>query len=144
MPRLAFYCQTTPPLVCWVQKEMIEDHIRTGKYFEAIMGNREQFKDRTVLDLGAGSGVLSIFAAKAGARKVYAVEATDVAKMAKRLVEHNKVRCVKVTSTFDSDNGFVRVGDNLRVQPMLRLWICASLLAGLPQDNMPALELSTI
>lgn len=68
---------------------MIEDHLRTGKYYEAIRGNAQQFQGKAVLDLGAGSGVLSIFAAQAGARKVYAVEATDVAKMAKRLVEHN-------------------------------------------------------
>jgi protein arginine N-methyltransferase 1 len=45
-----------------------------------------------VLDVGTGSGILAIFAAKAGARKVYAVEATDMAKHARALVEANKVR----------------------------------------------------
>lgn len=44
-----------------------------------------------MLDVGTGSGILAIFAAKAGARKVYAVEATGMAVQARKLVEHNKV-----------------------------------------------------
>ncbi len=41
--------------------------------------------------MGTGSGILAIFAAKAGAKKVYAVEATNMAKNARKMVEHNKV-----------------------------------------------------
>ena len=52
----------------------------------ACMKNKESFKDKVVLDVGTGSGILAIFAAKAGARKVYAVEATDMAKFAKKLI----------------------------------------------------------
>ncbi|PRW56855.1 arginine N-methyltransferase [Chlorella sorokiniana] len=68
------------------QKDMLEDHKRTGAYYNACMQNRAQFAGKVVLDVGTGSGILAIFAAKAGARKVYAVEATDMAKFAKRLV----------------------------------------------------------
>lgn len=70
----------------------MEDHKRTGAYYQAIMSNRRQFKGKVVLDVGTGSGILSIFAAKAGAKKVYAVEATSMAEDARRLIAHNKVR----------------------------------------------------
>lgn len=69
------------------QKDMLEDHKRTGAYYQACMQNRMQFMNKVVLDVGTGSGILAIFAAKAGARKVYAVEATPMAQFAKRLVD---------------------------------------------------------
>ncbi|KIZ06233.1 putative protein arginine N-methyltransferase 4.2 [Monoraphidium neglectum] len=72
------------------QKDMLEDHKRTGAYYNAVLQNRRQFHGKVVLDVGTGSGILAIFAAKAGAKKVYAVEATDMAKTARKLVEHNK------------------------------------------------------
>ncbi|KAK9820088.1 hypothetical protein WJX72_006017 [[Myrmecia] bisecta] len=71
------------------QKDMLEDHKRTGAYYNAVMQNRRQFAGKVVLDVGTGSGILAIFAAKAGAAKVYAVEATSMAKHARALVEHN-------------------------------------------------------
>ena len=39
-------------------------------------------KDKTVIDVGAGTGILSIFAAKAGAKKIYAIEASDITQVA--------------------------------------------------------------
>ena len=41
------------------------------------------------MDVGCGSGILSLFAAQAGAHKVYAVEASNMAKNAKKLIEAN-------------------------------------------------------
>lgn len=75
----------------YAQKDMLEDHKRTGAYYQAVMQNRRQFAGKVVLDVGTGSGILAIFAAKAGAKKVYAVEATEMAKFAKQLVSHNQV-----------------------------------------------------
>lgn len=68
---------------------MLEDFKRTGAYYQACTLNRAQFSGKTVLDVGTGSGILAIFAAKAGARKVYAVEATEMAGFAKKLIEAN-------------------------------------------------------
>lgn len=45
---------------------MLEDHKRTGAYYNACMQNRAQFAGKVVLDVGTGSGILAIFAAKAG------------------------------------------------------------------------------
>lgn len=41
------------------------------------------------MDVGCGSGILSLFAAQAGATKVYAVEASGAAEIARTLVKHN-------------------------------------------------------
>ena len=58
-------------------------------YYNAIIQNRSLFEGKVVLDVGTGSGVLSLWAAQAGASKVFAVEYTDMAKHAKQLIESN-------------------------------------------------------
>mmetsp|Transcript_78504 Transcript_78504/g.159373 ORF Transcript_78504/g.159373 Transcript_78504/m.159373 type:complete len:393 (+) Transcript_78504:1-1179(+) len=61
-------------------------------YYTAISANAEAaFKDKIVMDVGTGSGILAIWAAKAGAKKVYAIEYTDMAHNARKLVEANGV-----------------------------------------------------
>lgn len=44
--------------------------VRMQAYYDGIMHNKACFKGRAVLDVGAGTGILSIWAARAGARKV--------------------------------------------------------------------------
>jgi ribosomal protein L11 methylase PrmA len=68
---------------------MIRDEARTDAYFKAICGNPEVFKDKVVLDVGCGSGILSIFAAKAGAKKVYAVDNSSIHLVAKEMIKLN-------------------------------------------------------
>ena len=67
----------------------MEDTIRTPKYREAILENPTNFRGKIVMDVGCGSGILSLFAAQAGAKKVYAVEASGAAEIARTLVKHN-------------------------------------------------------
>jgi histone-arginine methyltransferase CARM1 len=57
----------------------------------AITSNAVDFTDKVVMDVGTGSGILAWFAIKAGARKVYAVEASDVADRASQLMVANGV-----------------------------------------------------
>ena len=46
------------------QQNMLQDYIRTGSYYEAIMENKVDFDGKVVMDVGAGSGILSLFAAQ--------------------------------------------------------------------------------
>ncbi|KAG1680702.1 Histone-arginine methyltransferase CARMER [Nymphon striatum] len=73
------------------QQNMMQDYIRTSTYQQAMLSNIEDFKDKVILDVGAGSGILSFFAIQAGARKVYAVEASTMAVHAENLVNNNKL-----------------------------------------------------
>uniref|UniRef100_V9L3X6 Histone-arginine methyltransferase CARM1 n=2 Tax=Callorhinchus milii TaxID=7868 RepID=V9L3X6_CALMI len=73
------------------QQNMMQDYIRTGTYQRAILQNHADFKDKVVLDVGCGSGILSFFAVQAGARKVYAVEASSMAQHAELLVKSNNL-----------------------------------------------------
>jgi type I protein arginine methyltransferase len=71
------------------QQNMLQDYIRTGTYYSAITENTSDFIGKAVMDVGCGSGILSLFAAKAGARVVYAVEASNMARFARQLAETN-------------------------------------------------------
>jgi protein arginine N-methyltransferase 1 len=47
---------------------MLKDEVRTRSYQNAILQNAHVFKGKTVLDVGCGTGILSMFAAQAGAK----------------------------------------------------------------------------
>ena len=74
------------------QKEMLSDRVRMDAYFNAIFENKHHFNGKTVLDVGTGSGILAIWSAQAGARKVYAVEATKMSEHARSLVRANNLQ----------------------------------------------------
>ena len=73
------------------QKIMLKDQHRMNAYYNAIMKNQHVFRDKVVMDVGSGSGILALWAAKAGAKRVYAVEYTDMAKHARNVVKANGV-----------------------------------------------------
>ena len=49
---------------------MMQDFIRTSTYQKAILDNPVDFSGKIVLDVGAGSGILSFFAYQSGAKRV--------------------------------------------------------------------------
>merc|ERR1712129_485562 len=63
---------------------------RTLAYKHFIETNAQFFKDKIVMDVGAGTGILSIFAAKAGAKHVIAIDCSDIAKKAQTIIKNNE------------------------------------------------------
>ncbi|KAL1498887.1 hypothetical protein AB1Y20_013411 [Prymnesium parvum] len=72
-----------------IHQEMLADRVRTDGYRAAIERNRSAFEGKVVLDVGCGTGILSLFAARAGARLVIGVEASDIIHHARSVVEAN-------------------------------------------------------
>jgi precorrin-6B methylase 2 len=77
-------------------RAMALDAVRNDAYaraLAAVVG-----PDSVVLDLGAGTGVLGLIAARLGAKRVYLVEPSDVIAVAEEIVQANglqdRVRCL--------------------------------------------------
>jgi protein arginine N-methyltransferase 1 len=70
-------------------QQMLKDKVRTDSYRDAIMGNPGLFAGKTVLDIGCGTGILSIFAARAGAARVIGIDNSGIVTKARRIVAEN-------------------------------------------------------
>ncbi|RPB23639.1 S-adenosyl-L-methionine-dependent methyltransferase [Terfezia boudieri ATCC MYA-4762] len=74
-----------------IHETMLKDTVRTEGYRDFIYGNKHLFKDKVVLDVGCGTGILSMFCAKAGAKKVIGVDNSDIIDKARANVFENKL-----------------------------------------------------
>jgi len=75
------------------QRGMLLDTRRTQAFRDAI---EHAIKGgETVIDVGSGSGILSMFAARAGAKEVYALEITDAIELSRRIAEKNGLHAIK-------------------------------------------------
>lgn len=72
-----------------IHEEMLKDEVRTSTYMRSILQNRHLFKGRTVLDIGCGTGILSMFAAKAGAARVIGIDCAEIIHKARKIVADN-------------------------------------------------------
>lgn len=72
-----------------IHETMLKDAVRTDAYRDFIYDNKGLFKDKVVLDVGCGTGILSMFCAKAGAKMVIAVDNSNVIQKARENVYKN-------------------------------------------------------
>ncbi|KAJ5211663.1 Ribosomal protein arginine N-methyltransferase rmt3 [Penicillium cinerascens] len=72
-----------------IHESMLKDTIRTDAYRDFVYENKHVFKDKVVLDVGCGTGILSMFCAKAGAKKVISVDNSNIIDRAKEIVYDN-------------------------------------------------------
>jgi type I protein arginine methyltransferase len=73
-----------------IHRDMLSDRVRTLAYRDALENNPSLLKGATVLDVGCGTGVLSMFAARGGAEKVFAVDGSpEIAQVARKICAAN-------------------------------------------------------
>jgi type I protein arginine methyltransferase len=72
-----------------IHETMLKDTVRTNAYRDFIYDNKHLFRDKTILDLGCGTGILSLFCARAGARHIYAVDNSPIINQARIIVYSN-------------------------------------------------------
>ncbi|KAK9835065.1 hypothetical protein WJX81_008355 [Elliptochloris bilobata] len=75
-----------------IHRTMLADKVRTEAYRRALEGNPDLMRGATVLDVGCGTGILSMFAARAGAARVIAVEGSErMAAKARAIISANRL-----------------------------------------------------
>ncbi|GAO48637.1 HNRNP arginine N-methyltransferase [Saitoella complicata NRRL Y-17804] len=72
-----------------IHETMLKDTARTEGYRDFIYDNKHLFVGKVVLDVGCGTGILSMFCAKAGAAKVFAVDNSSIVHKARANVMEN-------------------------------------------------------
>uniref|UniRef100_A0A3P9KM22 type I protein arginine methyltransferase n=1 Tax=Oryzias latipes TaxID=8090 RepID=A0A3P9KM22_ORYLA len=77
-----------------IHEEMLKDEVRTLTYRNSMYHNKHVFKDKIVLDVGSGTGILSMFAAKAGAKHVYGIECSSISEYSEKIIKSNHLDSV--------------------------------------------------
>ncbi|KAL2089070.1 hypothetical protein ACEWY4_015969 [Coilia grayii] len=75
-----------------IHEEMLKDKVRTESYRDFMHLNQDVFKDKVVLDVGCGTGILSMFAARSGAKKVIGVDQSEIIYQAMDIVRSNNLQ----------------------------------------------------
>ncbi|KAG8850081.1 type I protein arginine N-methyltransferase Rmt1 [Serendipita sp. 411] len=72
-----------------IHEEMLKDKVRTLSYRNAMYNSPNLFRGKTVLDVGCGTAILSMFAAKAGAKHVVGIDMSNIIDQAQKIIEAN-------------------------------------------------------
>jgi protein arginine N-methyltransferase 1 len=75
------------PEVVEYHRTLLADRVRTSSYQRALLATVRP--GDVVLDVGTGTGLLACLAARAGARRVYAIESDDVIDVARPICRQN-------------------------------------------------------
>ena len=110
-----------------IHEDMLSDGVRTLGYRDAIEKNAHLIKDKIVLDVGCGTAILSMMAAKVGAKHVIAVDASEIVEYARRIVVANGLseKITVVRGTMES----VKLPDGIeKVDVIISEWMGYALL----------------
>lgn len=75
----------------YIHEVMLKDTVRTCAYRDFMYKNKHLFEGKVVLDIGCGTGILSMFAATAGAKQVIGIDMADIIDKARLIVKDNKL-----------------------------------------------------
>ncbi|SPP83944.1 protein arginine N-methyltransferase 1 [Drosophila guanche] len=79
-----------------IHHEMLSDWVRTNSYRSALLLNSEDVRGKTVLDVGCGTGILSIFASQAGASRIVGIDNSEIVYTAMDIVRKNNVKNIEL------------------------------------------------
>ncbi|MBY0449025.1 MAG: 50S ribosomal protein L11 methyltransferase [Cyanobacteria bacterium] len=109
---------------------MLRDFVRTAAYRRAI--ERNVTPDTIAMDLGCGSGILSFFAARAGAKKVFAIERRpDIIELARAIAEDNNL-----DQQIEFVEGMSNVMKESQIEPKANLFISEILGNAILEENV--------
>jgi protein arginine N-methyltransferase 3 len=105
---------------------MIQDTVRTSTYARYILSTPSVFEEATVLDVGCGTGILSLFAARAGAKRVFAVDASDIAVKAEKIIRRNNLD--NIITVIRGKVEDIQLPDGVKVDVIISEWMGYALL----------------
>ncbi|XP_030371995.1 protein arginine N-methyltransferase 1-like [Scaptodrosophila lebanonensis] len=109
------------------QEVYVRDRATMLAFKDAMEHNAQLFKGSVVLEVGCGSGILSMWAARQGAKRVIAVEPSDIAQVARQLVVQNRLD--NVIQVFQAKIELLKLPGGLKcVDIILSKWMGACLM----------------
>jgi type I protein arginine methyltransferase len=82
-------------------EEMLADHVRVNAYAKAL--EECLSPDDVVVDVGTGTGILAFLAARSGAKRVYAIDHSEVIEVAKAVAELNGIKGIEFVRAHSRD-----------------------------------------
>ena len=73
----------------YIHEEMLRDHHRTSSYASAISASMPSVRGKIVVDIGCGTGILCLMAARAGAKQVIGIDVSSIVERTRRVIEKN-------------------------------------------------------